>query len=518
MRKVYWTANKRWATVLLAASMALTAWQCRPASAPSPAPETSGDAPAAGGAEAPASEPLQEATPPQGASRLMAGSIPLLATDMTEVDLGQAISPPAVLLYFSTSCPHCWNVAGEFQDSCDRLVAQGIQCAGIVSSSSRLGAAREFAEQTGLTASLYLDYAGRFRATYEMVSTPTALVFDESGEVLMRADPFYSGASLELEMTLAEHAGRSKDSVWREGVYYGARPCSICHDVAYNSWLLSPHSLAIMRLGDDYQDPACQRCHATAAGEDGGFTSLEATSHLRDVGCEACHGPGGGHGPEGVRKGAPLERCAGCHDESHSLDPDYDAMFQALDHKLAGSLPRDQWNARRLELEEGRFEHLGTAIPAGDAIGSAACESCHADEYAAWASGPHAHARETLKEQHSHKDEACLACHVPPKPYGSSKGLRAKEAGIGCEACHGPGKAHAASEDGSQPPPGLRKEHAVECVVEPVCKRCHTKLRDPDWDRSVRMAGIHSPPNPTGETPPSDESAATAPLPASGAE
>ena len=507
------------ATLVLAISLAMTAWQCRPTSS---TPATSGETPPTDTTVPPAADaPLAEATPPQAVNRLLAGSIPLLATDMTEVDLSEAISPPAVLLYFSTSCPHCWNVAGEFQESCDRLVSKGIQCAAVVSSSSRLSAARDFAEQTGLTSTLYLDYAGRFRTTYEMVATPTALVFDASGEIVLRADPYYRGASLELEMLLAEQAGESKDSVWRQDVYYGARPCSVCHDVAYNSWLLSSHSLAIMHLGDDsYEDPACQRCHATAAGQTGGFTSLEVTGHLRDVGCESCHGPAGGHGPEGLRpdRANPRDSCATCHDEDHSIVTDFESLVPALDHGLAGSLPREQWNARRLELEEGRFDHLGTAIPTGDTIGSKACDSCHAAEFAAWASGPHAAARETLREQHSHKDEACLTCHVPPETY-SNPGQRARETGVGCEVCHGPGADHAASEDGSVPPPGLRKNHALECVVEPVCRRCHTTLRDPDWERTIRMAGIHAAGSiPTPANPPSDAPAATTPPPVDGTE
>ena len=442
-----------------------------------PAAATAGDA------------PLAEASAPVAASRLLQGSIPLLATDMTEADLSEVVSLPALILYFSTSCPHCWIVAPEFQESCGRLQAHGIQCLGIVSSSSRLGSMRDFAEQTGLDCPLYLDYAGEFRDSYVMTSTPTGVFFDENGHIAFQAQPYYRGAALTVEMALAEEQGRVPSSVWREGAYAGPRSCASCHDEAYNSWLLSSHAVTMVRMpGETHLDPACIACHTTAAGEPGGFVNLTDTSHLRDVGCEACHTASGGHRPDGtVTAVDPRTRCASCHDPDHTMDLDLDTMVAVLDHEVAATVPRARWEMRRLKLAEGRHERVGLAMPQGKCAGSTRCAECHPDQAEAWTNGPHGHAMATLEEAGSQRDKTCLACHAPTDPCAQPK--KGAWAGIGCETCHGAGAEH--SVDGTGPVTGLRPSHAEYCVVEPTCRRCHTEARDPGWELGTRMQGIH---------------------------
>lgn len=433
-------------------------------------------------------EPATRATPPQPASRLLHGSVPLLSPDMTEADLSEVVTPPALILYFSTTCPHCWNVAGEFQQACERLAGQGVQCVGVVSSSSRLGAIREFADLTGVEAPLYLDYAASFRDSYEMTATPTGLYFDEAGQAVAEAKPFYQGASLLLEMAIAENQGREPASVWQPGHYYGARACSPCHETAYNSWLLSSHALTVVRLpGESHLDPACMQCHATGAGEPGGFVGLSSTSHLRDVGCEACHGPAGGHGPDGVEAIDPAGRCRTCHDPDHTLAFDPQVMAADLDHRRAEKVPRDRWELHRLRLAEGRHERYGLAVAEGKCVGSTTCEECHAEQFESWSRSPHAHGVETLASEGSQRDRTCLACHAPSDPC--SPAHKRGGGGIGCEACHGPGADHA--DDENVPVTGIRASHEKRCVVEPTCRGCHTPERDPEWDFEVRLAGVH---------------------------
>jgi len=471
--------NLRIPAVALAAFAVGLALSCRTPrrSAAPPPPPSAGDT------------PLSEASSPQAASRLLHGSIPLLTSDMTEVDLSEVAQLPALVLYFSTTCPHCWNVAGEFQESCERLQDHGIRCLGVVSASSRLGAMRDFAEQTELSCPLYLDYAGEFRDAFEMESTPTGVFFDASGKIAFQASPYYRGASVTVEMALAESQGREPSTVWREGAFVGARACASCHEDAYNSWLLSSHAVTMVRLpGETHLEPTCTACHTTCAGEEGGFVSLTETSHLRDVGCEACHGPSGGHRPVGSIDGIdPRARCARCHDLEHTLHLDLDSMVAVLDHDLASSIPRARWEMRRLELAEGRHDRIGLTAPAGKCSGSARCAACHEAQAEAWKEGPHGHAMSTLEEAGSHRDRTCLACHAPDEPCAQPR--KGAWAGIGCESCHGAGAEH--SVDGTAPVNGLRPSHADHCVLEPTCRACHTEARDPGWELGTRMQGIH---------------------------
>lgn len=440
--------------------------------------------PAAAAADAEAV--LSEATTPLLASRLE-GTIPLLTTEMTEVQLSEAAALPTLVLYFSTTCPHCWNVAGEFQESCDRLAEHGVQCMGVVSSSSRLGQVRDFAERTGMRCPLYLDYAGRFRDTFEMASTPTGVFFDERGRDTTRAAPYYRGASITVEMAIAEGQGRDPQTVWERGRYVGARACSPCHVTEYNSWLLSSHAVTTVRLpGETHLDPACTACHGTGSGEPGGFVDLATTAHLRDVGCEACHGPSGGHGPDGVVAADVAGSCARCHDAEHTLAGEIGPLMEVLDHRLADSVAEERWDLRRLQLAEGQHERLGLVVAPGECAGSAACEACHPAQVAAWAASGHAHARQTLVAEGSGRDESCLECHVP---RGACDPPLKSAGGVECEICHGPGAAHVG--DPTIAVAGIRAASAPFCVVEPRCRECHTESRDPEWDLEVRGVGVH---------------------------
>ena len=443
--------------------------------------------PAAATADAEAA--LTEASVPIPASKIE-GSIPLLTTEMTEVQLSEAAALPTLVLYFSTTCPHCWNVADEFQESCDRLATHGVQCLGVVSSSSRLGQVRDFAERTGMRCPLYLDYAGRFRDTFEMAATPTGLFFDGRGQASTRAAPYYRGASITVEMAIAEHLGLDPQGVWEGGRYVGTRACSPCHMAEYNSWLLSSHAVTTVRLpGETHLDPACTACHGTGSGEPGGFVDLATTAHLRDVGCEACHGPSGGHGPAGITPADAAATCTRCHDADHTLATDLAPLLASLDHHLADSVPQERWDLRRLQLAEGQHDRLGLVVAPAQCAGSDACEACHAPQFAAWSASPHGHARETLIQEGSGRDETCLECHVPT---GACDPGTKKAPGVECEMCHGPAAAHAA--DPTVVVPGIRSSSAPFCIVEPICRSCHTEARDPEWDLETRLAAVH--PNP----------------------
>lgn len=96
--------------------------------------------------------------------------------------------------------------------------------------------------------------------------------------------------------------------------YVGVRTCTKCHDVQGESWAETVHAKAIESLkanakaeakqkakldaAKDYsQDKDCVGCHSTGFGQIGGFTAggeVGGQKQLGSVGCESCHGAGGG--------------------------------------------------------------------------------------------------------------------------------------------------------------------------------------------------------------------------------
>lgn len=131
------------------------------------------------------------------------------------------------------------------------------------------------------------------------------------------------------------------------GSFLGAESCRACHPEQYELFAASKHHGAQARVAA--RDPKraglteCTRCHVTGWGYTGGFESLEATPHLGEVGCEACHGVGEAHmlaPPDqkrgyGVRTGFPAawkETCLGCHDPSNSPGFEFEKAMQAIRH------------------------------------------------------------------------------------------------------------------------------------------------------------------------------------------
>ncbi len=106
--------------------------------------------------------------------------------------------------------------------------------------------------------------------------------------------------------------------------FVGTKKCRMCHSEQYASWLKSPHApsgtpgawdllkpgassekkrRAGLAVDADYTgDDRCLGCHSVGVGRPGGYAvpdpdhgrSQRAAAARRGVGCEACHGPGGG--------------------------------------------------------------------------------------------------------------------------------------------------------------------------------------------------------------------------------
>jgi hypothetical protein len=104
--------------------------------------------------------------------------------------------------------------------------------------------------------------------------------------------------------------------------YKGSASCRPCHAYEHDRWSQKAHARAyatLEKIGSQY-DPECIACHVVGYEYAGGFVSHTKTPHLKDVGCENCHGPGSEH-IESLGKtptAEPKSACLDCHTPDHS--------------------------------------------------------------------------------------------------------------------------------------------------------------------------------------------------------
>ncbi len=106
--------------------------------------------------------------------------------------------------------------------------------------------------------------------------------------------------------------------------YVGSQACRECHEEQYASYQKNAkkahswNSVALMAPKLKPQElKRCYHCHTTGYGKPGGFVSVQETPQQKNVGCEACHGPGSRHvdseDPEDIRGKLKIADCLGCH-------------------------------------------------------------------------------------------------------------------------------------------------------------------------------------------------------------
>ncbi len=104
--------------------------------------------------------------------------------------------------------------------------------------------------------------------------------------------------------------------------YTGSESCEDCHDYEYDKWSQKAHADAyatLERVGSQL-DPECVSCHVVGMEYESGFVSEQKTGHMKNVGCENCHGPGSEHiKSEGnTALTEPKSGCIDCHTPEHS--------------------------------------------------------------------------------------------------------------------------------------------------------------------------------------------------------
>jgi hypothetical protein len=133
--------------------------------------------------------------------------------------------------------------------------------------------------------------------------------------------------------------------------YTGSASCKLCHipshKYAYEKWSTKAHADAYATLVDvnSQYDPECIRCHVIGFEYQSGFISMQKTPHLKDVGCENCHGPGSKHIQSLGREKTSLPKmdCTDCHTPEHSGGywEDEKGYFKKIVHWREPNTPGD---------------------------------------------------------------------------------------------------------------------------------------------------------------------------------
>ena len=106
--------------------------------------------------------------------------------------------------------------------------------------------------------------------------------------------------------------------------FLGSQSCKTCHDYEYQQWSTKAHAHAyatLEKVGSQY-DPQCVLCHVVGMDYESGFVTEENTPHLKNVGCENCHGPGSEHVKNSgeIKTSEPTSSCIDCHTPENSAD------------------------------------------------------------------------------------------------------------------------------------------------------------------------------------------------------
>jgi len=126
-------------------------------------------------------------------------------------------------------------------------------------------------------------------------------------------------------------------------VYVGSDVCQKCHEKEYDSFMKyakkskSYESIERVKKGLTAEEiRGCYACHTTGYGKPGGFVSVEKTPHLKNAGCEVCHGPGELHvkkmNPQYIKRRLSIEVCEVCHIEERVRAFRYKPMIHGGAH------------------------------------------------------------------------------------------------------------------------------------------------------------------------------------------
>lgn len=152
----------------------------------------------------------------------------------------------------------------------------------------------------------YEKPGGGFDLRYELVSlgedfeTPGEVVHEQPVlKLLQDYAKEVRDAGLLKEFPKRKHDTQVK---FPKAEYVGSQKCMACHIQESLLWKNSPHSHAydaLVKIADKPTlrqfDGECIVCHTVGFKFETGYVDAETTPHLKDVGCESCHGPASLH-------------------------------------------------------------------------------------------------------------------------------------------------------------------------------------------------------------------------------
>lgn len=155
--------------------------------------------------------------------------------------------------------------------------------------------------------------------------------------------PFLRFMTVFLLISVAAMISPGFSQTIKISVYVGSEVCKQCHKKEYESFTRyakksrSYESIERVKKGLTQEEiKGCYSCHTTGYGKPGGFVSVEKTPHLKNAGCEVCHGPAEFHvktmNPQYIKRKLSVEDCEVCHIEERVKAFRYKPMIHGGAH------------------------------------------------------------------------------------------------------------------------------------------------------------------------------------------
>ena len=410
-------------------------------------------------------------------------------------DLSAHRGRPVVLVFFLHTCPHCHDLLEFMKEALPTLPEEKRPVFVGVEITGRTGAVRSELAKKGLDYfPVLFDDDGSIREAYGVFAgVPDLFLIDAEGRIVTHVDGWRTDRDPPLmRMRLAQLSGAPVPMLLRADGFSGNETCGVCHQAERETWLLTNHSSAfdtLVKHGAE-SDEECVSCHVVGHGEAGGYESGDAD--LENVGCESCHGRGGPHLSPGIVADRDYSaRCLTCHDEKHSLGFEYASFLPRVSHAANAHLAALPLEEKQKILAERGLPRKNVLPTSAAHVGSDACQSCHAAEYATWSAGAHAVAGGTLVEANQADTAECMRCHTTGlgRPGGFPEDARIDAhvdlGRVGCESCHGPGGDHVAKDAPKIGTIVSLGDKCDSCVILQICGGCHDDANDPGFEFEV---------------------------------